>query len=97
MFQNQLSNLSNFQGVQLETDIAIITLDDNISHTYCSKIKWDKNNYTPLGTAQLTMPYSKEIESYWIKYSGAVLIHANLNSRQQSLTQAAMYNMPNKT
>lgn len=97
MFQNQLSNLSNFQGVQLETDIAIITLDDNISHTYCSKIKWDKNNYTPLGTAQLTMPYSKEIESYWIKYSGAVLIHANLNSRQQSLTQAAMYNMPNTT
>ena len=91
MFQNQISNLSNFQGIQLETDISIITLSDNISHTYCSKIKWDKDNYSPLGTAQLVMPYSKEIEAYWIKYSGAVVIHANLNFRPQSLTQATMY------
>ena len=93
MFQNQISNLSNFQGIQLETDISIITLSDNISHTYCSKIKWDKDNYSPLGTAQLVMPYSKEIEAYWIKYSGAVVIHANLNFRPQSLTQATMYQM----
>ena len=93
MFQNKISNLSNFQGVQLETDISVITLDDNISHTYCSKIKWDKDNYSPLGTAQLIMPYSKEIEAYWIKYSGAVVIHANLNFRPQSLTQATMYQM----
>ena len=93
MFQNQISNLSNFQGIQLETDISIITLSDNISHTYCSKIKWDKDNYSPLGTAQLIMPYSKEIEAYWIKYSGAVVIHANLNFRPQSLTQATMYQM----
>ena len=93
MFQNQISNLSNFQGIQLETDISIITLSDNISHTYCSKIKWDKDNYSTLGTAQLVMPYSKEIEAYWIKYSGAVVIHANLNFRPQSLTQATMYQM----
>ena len=93
MFQNKISNLSNFQGVQLETDISVITLDDNISHTYCSKIKWDKDNYSSLGTAQLIMPYSKEIEAYWIKYSGAVVIHANLNFRPQSLTQATMYQM----
>ena len=93
MFQNKISNLSNFQGVQLETDISVITLDDNISHTYCSKIKWDKDNYSPLGTAQLIMSYSKEIEAYWIKYSGAVVIHANLNFRPQSLTQATMYQM----
>ena len=94
MFQNQISNLSNSFDIQLETDISIITLDDNISHTYCSKIKWDKDNYSPLGTAQLIMPYSKEIETYWIKYSGAVVIHANLNSKPQSLTQATMYNTP---
>ena len=94
MFQNQISNLSNFQGIQLETDISIITLSDNISHTYCSKIKWEKNNYSPLGVAQLIMPYSKQIESYWVKYSGAVIVHANLNSKEQSLTQAMMYNMP---
>lgn len=93
MFTEQISTLGNSFGVQLETDISIITLDDNISHTYCSKIKWDKDNYSPLGTAQLIMPYSKEIEAYWIKYSGAVVIHANLNFRPQSLTQATMYKM----
>ena len=93
MFTEQISTLGNSFGVQLEADISIITLDDNISHTYCSKIKWDKDNYSPLGTAQLVMPYSKEIEEYWIKYSGAVVIHANLNFTPQSLTQATMYKM----
>ena len=93
MFTEQISTLGNSFGVQLEADISIITLDDNISHTYCSKIKWDKDNYSPLGTAQLVMPYSKEIEAYWMKYSGAVVIHANLNFRPQSLTQATMYKM----
>ena len=94
MFKNQLSSLSNFEGIQLETDICIITLDDNISHTYCSKIKWEKDNYNPLGVAQLIMPYDKQIESYWVKYSGTVVIHANLNSKPQSMTQALMYNLP---
>lgn len=93
MFTEQVSTLSNSFNIQLETDISVITLDDNINHTYCSKIKWDKDNYSPLGTAQLIMPYSKDIEAYWIKYSGAVVIHANLNFRPQSLTQATMYKM----
>lgn len=95
MFFEKISTLSNSFDVQLETDISVITLDDGINHTYCSEIKWDKNNYTPLGTAQLIMPYDKEIEKYWIKYSGPVIIHANLNSRPHSITQATMYNMPN--
>ena len=97
MFQNQLSQLGNFQGIQLESDIAVITLDDNISHTYCSKIKWEKDNRIPLGIARLTMPYDKAIEKYWVKYSGPVVIHANLNSHPQSLTQAMMSNFPNTT
>ena len=95
MFKNQLSQLSNFQGLQLESDICVITVDDNISHTYCSKIKWEKDNRFPLGIAQLVMPYSEKVESYWSKYSGTVIIHANLNSHQQSITQAMASNFPN--
>ena len=94
MFEKQISNLSNFQGVQLESDISVITVDDGINHTYCSKIKWEKDNRLPIGAAQLIMPYSKDIASYWMKYSGAVVIHANLNSKQQAITQAMMKNFP---
>ena len=97
MFQNQLSSLSNFQGIQLESDIAVITLDDNISHTYCSKIKWEKDNKVPIGTAQLIMPYSEEIEKYWIKYAGAVVIHANLNSNQNALDRLMISSLPIST
>lgn len=93
MFKNQITNLSNFQGIQLETDISIITLDDNISHTYCSKIKWEQNNYYPLGFAQLTMPYSQEIEAYWTKYSGPVIVHANLNSYNKKFTEAMVHDI----
>ena len=59
MFQNQISSLSNFQSIQLESDITVITLLDNLTHTYCSKIKWEKNSYTPMGFGQLIMPYSE--------------------------------------
>lgn len=71
--------------MMLENDISVITVDDNINHTYCSRIRWDKDNFLPIGTAQLTMPYSKDIEQYWIKYSGIVVIHANLNSHPNSV------------
>ena len=75
------TSLSNFLNVELENDISVITLDDGINHTNCSKIKWEKDNFLPLGTAQLIMPYSTDIEQYWIKYSGPVVIHANLNPK----------------
>lgn len=97
MFQNQLSSLSNFGNIQLESDIAIITLEDNISHTYCSQIKWEKDNKAPIGTARVIMPYSDEIAKYWTKYSGTVVIHANLGSYQRLVTQAMMANFPNTT
>ena len=97
MFQNQISNLGSFQGVQLESDIAVITLDDNISHTYCSKIKWEQDNYLPIGIAKIIMPYSSDIARYWVKYSGAVVIHANLNSHENSVTNAMLHNLPSTT
>ncbi len=73
-----LSNLGNFQGINLETDICVITLDDNLTHTYCSKIKWEKDNYSPIGVAQLVIPFDNQISNYWSTYSGTVIIHANL-------------------
>ena len=75
-----INSLGNFQGINLETDICVITLDDNLTHTYCSKIKWEKNNYSPIGIAQLVMPFDNQISNYWSTYSGTVIIHANLAS-----------------
>lgn len=89
--------LGNFQGISLETDICIITLDDNLTHTYCHKIKWEKDNKAPIGIAHIIMPYSDEIAKYWTKYSGAVVIHANIGSYQRLTTQAMMANFPNTT
>ena len=85
MYEKQQSSLDSVNNMMLENDISVITVDDNINHTYCSKIRWDKDNFLPIGTAQLTMPYSKDIEQYWIKYSGIVVIHANLNSHTNSV------------
>ena len=82
MYESQISSLSNSFGITLENDISVITVDDNINHTYCSKIYWEQDNYLPIGTAKLIMPYSTDIEEYWIKYSGTVVIHANLNPRK---------------
>ena len=95
MFQNQLSSLGSFQGIQLESDIAVITLDDNISHTYCSEVKWEQDNKAPVGTARLIMPYSTDIEKYWSKYSGGVVVHANLNSNSNPISKLLMSNFPN--
>ena len=78
-----ITSLSNFSGIQKEIDIAIITLDDNKIHTYCYSISWQKDNLTPIGIAKLKMPYSPVIEEYWVKYSGAVIIHANFNNKQK--------------
>lgn len=75
-----ISSLSNFQNIDFESDICVITLDDNLTHTYCSKIKWEKDNYSPVGIAQLIMPFDNQIYSYWSKYSGTVIIHANLTA-----------------
>lgn len=94
MFEKQISNLGQFQGIQLETDISVITLNDDINHTYCSKIKWEQDNRMPIGMAQLIMPYSIQIAEYWMKYNGPVVIHANINSRPQTMTQAMMENLP---
>lgn len=85
MYEKQQSSLGSVNNMMLENDISVITVDDNINHTYCSKIRWDKDNFLPIGTAQLTMPYSKDIEQYWVKYSGIVVIHANLNSHPNSV------------
>lgn len=95
MFQNQLSSLGSFQGVQLESDIALITLDDNISHTYCSEVKWEQDNKAPVSTARLIMPYSEDIEKYWSKYSGGVIVHANLNSNPNPISKLLVSNFPN--
>ena len=87
-----LSN--NFMNAPLELDISVITLEDNINHTYCAKIKWEKDNRTPIGVAELIMPYDKKIESYWSKYSGIVVIHGHLNSKKNQDIQSLIYNLP---
>ena len=84
MYESTSSSLSNFLGVELENDIALITLEDGLTHTYCSKISWEKDNMTPIGGAKIIMPYDEKIESYWVNYKGPVVVHANLNSNKKS-------------
>ena len=74
------TSLSNFNNVTLETDVTVITLDDNLTHTYFSELSWEKDNAIPMGIAKIIMPYSESIEKYWSTYSGTVVIHANLNN-----------------
>ena len=81
-----ITSLNNSAGVTLETDILVITVDDNTAHTYCSKISWEKDNINPIGTAKIVIPYSTSIEEYWSKYSGMVVIHANLNDYKKTTT-----------
>lgn len=81
-----ITSLNNFAGVTLETDVTVITLKDNLTHSYCSRLSWEKDNAMPMGVAKLTMPYSQSIEQYWSTYSDTVIIHANLNSRQKAST-----------
>ena len=76
-----ITSLNNFRGIQLESDIAVITLDDNLTHTYFSKLEWEKDNSMPIGIAKLTMPYDPQYEQYWSTYYGGVVIHANLNDK----------------
>ena len=76
-----ITSLSNFSGIQLEMDIAVITLEDNMTHTYFSKFEWEKDNSTPIGMAKITMPYDEQTEKYWSNYHGTVVLHANLNDR----------------
>ena len=94
-----ISSLSNFSGIQKEADIAIITLDDNIVHTYCSSISWQHDNASPVGIAKLIMPYTLDIEKYWVKYSGGVVVHANLNNKPKINENdlATMQQVPNKS
>ena len=76
-------SFDNFESIDLETDIAIITLDDNLLHTYFAKVSWEKDIFISTGTAKLIIPYSTDIEKYWSTYNGAVIVHANLNSLQK--------------
>lgn len=75
-----ITSLNNFTGITLETDIAVITLKDNLTHTYFSKLSWEKDNGMPMGIGKITTLYDESIEKYWGTYSGTVVLHANLNN-----------------
>ncbi len=66
------------------TNLDVITLKDNLTHRYFSSISWSKDNYLPLGTAILVMPYMDEAIQYWRTYFDVVVISANMvNSNGQ--------------
>lgn len=71
----------NPNGKNYMTDVSVITLDDNLQHNYFSSITWQKDNYLPIGTATMIMPYIDKVASYWQKYSGTVIISAKLSSQ----------------
>ena len=89
--------VNNFLNTNFQVNIAIITLNDNLIHTYSSEIMWQHDNSVPLGTAEIVIPYSEQINKYWSTYTGPVVIHADLDSTKIDQNQiATISQMPTK-
>lgn len=58
------------------TDIAAITLADNKDHRYFESIFWSKDQYSPVGIAELVCPYTPDTIKYWSSYCDVVIISA---------------------
>lgn len=78
----ELINQLNPSGNNYKTDVSIITLDDGLQHNYFTSISYQKDNYTPIGTAIMIMPYIDEVAQYWTKYYGTVVVSAKLDSQK---------------
>ena len=82
-------------GISLYNSVAIITLQDNLAHQYMFELEIDNDNSTPVGYAQFSFPYNKEILKYWSTYNGIVVIHCNLVNKEK--TNQAINNLPNSS
>ena len=85
----------SLSSISLYNSIAVITLEDNLAHTYMIDLLIDKDNSLPVGYCAFVVPYNEEILKYWSTYNGIVVIHSKLvndNTINNTIT-----NLPNSS
>ena len=51
----------SLSSISLYNSIAVITLEDNLAHTYMIDLLIDKDNSLPVGYCAFVVPYNEEI------------------------------------
>lgn len=78
-------------GSNFQTEILVITLDDNLSHPYFESLELNKDNVNPIGNAVLTTFYTDNILNYWAKYSGVVIVSVRMLDSNKDNTNSLNY------
>jgi len=73
--------------IQYEAELTVITLLDGLKHNYFSKITWDKDNFSPLGSAQIILPTNDTMFNYWTTYYDILVISAKIKNKQNTNTK----------
>lgn len=85
----------NLSSISLHNSVGIITLEDNLAHTYMIDTYVDVDNSLPVGYAQVIFPYNRDILQYWTTYNGIVIIHSKLLPKDTN--NQAINNLPNSS
>ena len=78
-------------GSNFQTQISVITLDDNLSHPYFQDMQINKDNVNPIGNAVLTTLYTSDILNYWATYTGIVVVSVRMLDSNKDNTNSQDY------
>lgn len=67
------------------TKMGVITLKDNLLHSYFSYISWEKDYGGLIGIAKMVFPYTSDIYNYWTKYDDVVVISASMEKGKEPM------------
>lgn len=67
------------------TKMGVITLKDNMLHSYFSYISWEKDYGGLIGIAKMVFPYTPDIYEYWTKYDDVVVISASMEKGKEPI------------
>lgn len=91
MDSGELFQSLNSKGRNLQTNVQIITLDDNLSHPYFTSVNMAKDNLRPMGSVVVETMYTPYISDYWIKYRGIVVVSFDIKEMHYTNTNAKSY------
>ena len=78
-------------GSSFQTEILVVTLDDNLSHPYFKDIQVNKDNVNPIGNAVLTTLYTNDILNYWANYTGIIVVSVRMLDSHKDNTNSKKY------
>ena len=79
------------QGNSYEMDVTVITLLDGLKHNYFNALNWNKDSFSPLGTAEFSIPLDSNMLKYWTGYYDIVIISAKLKNNKQNTNSKDYY------